>query len=505
MCSKHAPLQSITPLWPRPLAKQDQQQEQHKELADVIWKPQLRQVDYKCSQDSTVRWSEQQSSRKRLRVRRPQAAAILGICGDNCTRQLHQNAHYAPSPTTVRRPGDSLADLEQLGDNELPQWQVVTCSGQGLPAAAWSTTHIRGGGFADDASAADTQQPPASASSSGEQRSKGAAHQRCQAAAQPAALNELMLAAKGKRPVTAAGIRQIMYQVQLSMPQLPLYQLAYAAWAAAQLSHQEAPSKRWLQQLLASAEQHFQQPSSVIDEAAVATLLQALVAMDQLPGQHWLAGCCAGLALEKWCSPRALSTLAACLPQLGYVPSTEFCSMFYEASAGCLSAFPAISAARMLHGVVAWQSLQYPQQQHPVPESWLLQVLQHLYAHSSQLKAPEIAMVLQALQRLQTAYDSHQQGVDQLLPAPGQQPATPLQLSSQQLLHALLGAVMHQLPRFKSQDMTVMLLSVASLSQQQPTGSTPPGLQHQPLVQWCWLQRVLTAVQVSAADAGGSD
>lgn len=509
ICSKHAPLQSITTSWAQPSPRQARQLGQQKATADVRHQQQRQQLGFKPLQHR-----QQPSWSARHRVKQAQPTAFLD--SDSCTEDLRQCVQYLnpagtcrTSSTGVSTPASSISSSEQLSSLQLPQWQVVRCSVQNLQIAAQLTiTTSSAGGLAEDASAAPSTQLPANALNS--QHVQGPRGQdKARPAAQPAALNDLMLAAKHKQPVTAAGLKQTLHQVQQLMPQLPLYQLAYAAWAAAELSHQQAPTQGWLQQLLDSAQQHFQQPGSVTDETAVATLLQALVRLELLPSQDWLAGCCVSLVIDQWRSPRALSTLAACLPQLGYVPDEDFCSKFYEASAGTLPASPGISAARMLHGVVAWRHLNQAEQQHTAapPEHWLLLVLQQLCIHSSQLKPAEIAMVLQAMQRLQQqqqqqAAGSQQQDPGQLLPAPGQQPVTLLQQCSQQLLQALMAAVLQQLLKFKAQDMTVMFLAVASLAQQQQTRVQDQ--LHQPSVRWSWLQRVLTAVQVRAVAAGGS-
>jgi hypothetical protein len=183
---------------------------------------------------------------------------------------------------------------------------------------------------------------------------------------------------------------------------------------------------------------------------------------------------------------------------------------------------PAISLARLLHGVVAWRYLQQQRRQHGraespeqqqglvLPHDWLCAVLQQLTACSSELKPVEVAMVLQALARMQ------QHGATGLLnvtdnaaaaaaaaAAEDRQAVTMLQHCMQQLLHALVPAVAQQRRQFKAHDFAVVLHSLALLQtqaqqqqqmQQQPQQQAEQATEH--LWGWEWLALVLPAVQV---------
>jgi hypothetical protein len=315
------------------------------------------------------------------------------------------------------------------------------------------------------------------------------------------------MTAKWRQRLPPHQLQLLLDQLQPLLPHLLPEHLAHAAWAAAQLAEQQHPSQAWLCTLLEAASSCFTRniasnSSSRLSPASTATLLQALVKLEQQPSPAWLSACCSSMQLEQWTCPRALSTVAACLPQLGCVPDAGWAQRFFAASA-VLPAFPGISLARMLHGVTAWRHLQQQEQQQRedagsadsslrwnIPEPWLLAVLGSLNQHSSQLKPAELSMVLQSLQRLQ-------QQQQHVLPAAGRQPSTQLQQSGQQLLHSLMAAVLQQLPSFGAKDFTVMLFAVAALheqpQQQQQQQPTQQG------VTWLWLLRVLKGVEVRHA------
>lgn len=515
LCSKHAPLLSITTTWsPAPVRRTHQLQrrkgdtglDSHQHHHGRCLAPQLLQPQ------------QQQAETKVL-----QPAAFLGFDSKSCTSDLHQDV--CPSSlasSSLGRTGtigtqSSSDDLLSLGQTDAAlQWQIVAPSVQDLLPDLRQLIAAHNGTAAVEVNL--SLGAFQGSGSSGVQLDKATVGQQQSrlAAWQPAALNKLIAVARYRREVTDSELTEILQQVQQHMLQLPLYQLAYAAWAAAEISQLHRCSQDWLQHLYSTAAaQHFNQVSSVVDEAAAATLLQALVKLEQLPSQQWLAQCCDSLAIHQWHDPRALSTVAACLPQLGYVPDDNFRKVFFMASAMQLSAFPAISTARMFHGVMAWSHLHQQRlserQHHPhnqnaavhIPDSWLVSVLQQLCTHSSHLKPAEIAMVLQAMHRLQQqcqlAASHSQQGHELLVPVLGQQPATHLQQISQQLLHVLLAAVVQQLPRFKCKDLTVMLFSVSGLLQQQSSTGTSLEKQKQTQylgVQWSWLRQVLSAAQV---------
>jgi len=339
----------------------------------------------------------------------------------------------------------------------------------------------------------------------------------------PVALQQLLAAAKWQLPVSPTDLQLLLQQLVPSQAGLKSMQLAQIAEAVASLPDGPAAAAAtpgWTQSLLAAASQRF--AHGRMGERASSTLLQALVHLDVQPSQEWLQGACAGMSVATWRGSRALSTVAACLPQLGHVPSSSWAAGYFACTADKLHALPAISLARMLHGVVAWRHLQLEQQdkkqgaaQHEVlalPAHWLCAALQRLHACSSELKPCEVAMVVQALQRLQqpgllsdnsfTILDSSSSSG--LLQASGQQPESLLQLSAQQLLHALMPAVIRLRREFGAQDFAVVLHSLARLQQQQEQqqqdmqGSAVEQLPQdgQCLCSWGWLDQVLATAQV---------
>jgi hypothetical protein len=337
-------------------------------------------------------------------------------------------------------------------------------------------------------------------------------------------LARLGAAAAGREQLPRDETAQLLQGVGLLLPELSAPQLALAAWGASMLPHGAALSAcdGWQQALLAAAAQHF--AAGTMCDASAAKLLQALVKLQAQPDAAWLAAACHGMPVSGWSDPRSLSTVAACLPQLGRAPSSSWARNFYAAAAGArLAAFPGTSLARMLQGVVAWQQLQQQQQQQwpdgagrqeelpPPPEPWLSSVLQQLHARSSELRPPEVAMVLMTLSRLQqqavaaqrqgqqSSSSSHQHAV---LPSPGCQADSPLQLLGQQLLHALLPAVLQQLQFFSGHDLAAVLYALAQLQLQQDQEQQQLGKQAgpdaatcEPCCTWQWLRQVLAAAQ----------
>jgi hypothetical protein len=375
--------------------------------------------------------------------------------------------------------------------------------------------------------------------------------------AQPKPLYRLIAAARRRGPVGSAYAAALFDELQPMLPFLPFEQLAEAAWAAAavcQLLWQQdnhelsaLPSATWQQSLLNAASNHFvtgdnssssssssSMSSCGIDETPAATLLQAVVKLPLSPSKAWLCGFCQSLAVGSWSSGRALSTVVACLAQLGYVPSSHWLRDFFATSASSLATFPAISLARMFHGVVAWQVKHHLQQQDEgvtpagedqllVPSSWLLKTLHSLCACSSQLKPPELAMVLQAMQQLQQQ--------QMLLPLVGLQPCTPLQHVAVQLQDALMTGVLQQLRNFGGRDLTVTMRAVAMLQRQQHAQQQQQRQQQQQLpriqqaqeqqlqlqqaqeqlqvelgcvVSWWWLHQVLGKAQVVVGGVQGA-
>lgn len=303
---------------------------------------------------------------------------------------------------------------------------------------------------------------------------------------------------------------------------LSLRQLSSVAWAAARLAARSPPSARWCTALLAAATTQLAVPDGRDDggyETAVAALLQALVRLQLQPGQLWLQACCASMRVRSWRGARALSTAAACLPQLGCVPPPlAWQEDFYEASAVQLDAFPPLSLARTLHGAAAWRAMA------PPPRSWLLHVVTNLRLNSSALKPSELAMTLQALQRLQ---DQSSLTREPLLPLPGQRPSSALQCAAQELLAALLLQLGQRAGEFRPRDLTVALHTLAMLqrsrlghgAQDSKRSSSDAPLQGDALLQlagpmpagsdavvvpaqllsWQWLSRFLEDTQVCVA------
>jgi hypothetical protein len=359
----------------------------------------------------------------------------------------------------------------------------------------------------------------------------------------PAALVHLSAAAERRQRLPPVQTAALLLELQPQLARLGGGQLAQAAWAAAALAAPRCGggaragsaaaggvSERWQQALLDAALAHF--AARTMPPPSAAKLLQALVKLRVTPPAAWLAAACEGMAVDGWRCPRSLSTVAACLPQLGHVPSASWAARFFAACDAHLAAFPATSLARTLHGVVAWQHLQLArgwaaqqQQALVLPQPWLRGVLQQLHAATSQLKPPEVAMVLQAVQRLQqhAASGAPQQpharsssgsgdngrGRHTVLPAPGCQADNALQLLGQQLLHALLPAVLQQLAAFTAHDLSVVLYALAQLQlqaerQAHAGGAAAHGAAGLPeCCTWPWLQHVLTAVQVRRFECEG--
>lgn len=320
-------------------------------------------------------------------------------------------------------------------------------------------------------------------------------------AEQLAPVDRLTAAAKWRLQLDPAELRQLLHQLQPVLPALKPGQLAHVAHAVSVLPNGAAAAAElpgWQPGVLAAAARLF--TAGRMDDWASSVLLQALAKLGVQPGAAWCHFACAGMHVSGWKSSRALSTVAACLPQLGHVPSSSWAAEFFAATAVRMHEMPRVSLARMLHGVIAWRHLQLQQTQQVQDESeqlvlfehWLNRALQELYACSSELRPCEVAMVLQAVMRLQQP--SFLQ--EFTTPAAGQQQApSMLQQCSQQLLHALMPAVVRQRQDFGAQDFAVVLHSLAQLQQQ---GVVFRGIQQQPeqLCSWEWLQQVLPAVQV---------
>jgi hypothetical protein len=548
-CSKHVPLKSVAAAWPAvdaaPAARESRLQ-QPGNAAYTAVQLQLEEVLQRHQQQHQLR--EQAEPDQQLLIEAEAAAASWWQLQHPSSSGSQCSAEEVHELLLQEQQGDSLAGSlpEQLAEQQagiklgvlpgnisqfeqvwqLPQWQVVHCSAthadqlgrstRVVDAAASvepslcssSTSNATSSGPASIGTSNGRSSSSRSIGSNVQQHNKQPKH--TAAAPQPEPLYRLAAAAKQQQHLDQRELQQLLQRLQPLLPQLAFEHLAHAAWAAAQLAEQEQPSQAWLSTLLEAAYNCFQGTSdsnssssnSFMTPASTATLLQALVKLQQQPSQGWLSACCNSMQLHQWTCPRALSTVAACLPQLGHVPDACWAERFFAASAAALPAFPAISLARMLHGATAWRHLQQQQQQdgvevdssslHWAPlQSWLLAVLASLNQHSSQLKPAELAMVLQAMQRLQ------QSGRQLLLPAVGQQPPTQLQQLGQQLLHSLMAAVLQQLPGFQGKDLTVMLFAVAALHEQQgPQQQQQQQQAAQQGVTWLWLQRVLKAVQV---------
>jgi hypothetical protein len=345
------------------------------------------------------------------------------------------------------------------------------------------------------------------------------------------ALDRLVAAAKWRLQLNPAELQPLLQQLLPFLHALQPGQLAHTAHAVSVLPHGAAAAAEmpgWQPELLAAAARLF--TTGQMDDWASSVLLQALAKLGVRPGSAWLAAACAGMEVSAWHSSRALSTVAACLPQLGHVPSSSWAMAYFAATAHKLHELPAISLARMVHGVVAWRHLQQQQQQQQhqqqqqqqqqddqlvVPEGWLCRALQELQACSSELKPCEVAMVIQALTRLQQPEflaDSTNGAAGVLAgSSAGQQPQSLLMLCVQQLLHALVPAVVRQRQEFGPQDFAVVLHSLAQLQQQRAAVSTgvqagqgqgqgqEPATAGPQLCSWDWLEQVLPAVEVSIA------
>jgi hypothetical protein len=498
-----------------------QQQQQQQQSDDCV----LDQQAEAALQAAAVSWwqlqqqSSQQYSPEQLQqlVQQLQHDSLVAASPEQLAEQLSQ----------ASAPPVKSSQVEQLW--QLPQWQVVQCcasqvgqlqSSTQLADVAVSSGVIEAGRNSSSSSSSSASSADAAGGSSSEtsnticSRPHSSIQQQSTkqpadpaAARQPEPLYRLVMSAKRRQRLPPHQLQLLLDQLQPPLLHLLPEHLAHAAWAAAQLAEQHQPSQAWLSTLLEAASSCFTRniassssSSSKLSPASTATLLQALVKLQQQPSPAWLSACCSSMQLEQWTCPRALSTVAACLPQLGCVPDEDWAQRFYVASAAALPAFPGISLARMLHGVTAWRHLLQQQQQQQrqyadsagsslgwnIPEPWLLAVLASLNQHSSQLKPAELSMVLQSLQRLQ-----QQQHV---LPAAGRQPSTQLQQSGQQLLHSLMAAVLQQLPSFGAKDFTVMLFAVAALHEQpQQQQQQQPAQQG---VTWLWLLRVLKGVEV---------
>jgi hypothetical protein len=522
------PLKSVAAAWPAAdaVAAHKDSHRRLQQPGDAAYKAvQLRLEEVLQQQQQ----QQQQQLLEQAELDQQTTAEIAAAAVSRCQNQHHSSSSSSSSQQCdvkevheqllQEQQGDCLigalpeqqASLQSVtyGYNEqlwqLPQWQVVQCSAAQLDqpdsstcvedAAAVPEASLYGGSSVSNSSSTvgniSRSTHGSSKKGSSSQREGNTQQTRPAAAPQPEPLYRLVAAAKQRQQYDPHVLQQLLQQLQPLLPQLAPEHLAHAAWAAAQLAEQQQPSQAWLSALLEAAESCFQSSSSSsrqLTAASTATLLQALVKLQQQPSQAWLSACCSSMQLQQWTCPRALSTVAACLPQLGHVPEAFWAESFFAASAAALPAFPAISLARMLHGVTAWSHLQQ-QQQHEdgmgpgslhlaPPQSWLLPVLASLNQQSSQLKPAELAMVLQSLQRLQ-----QQQQV--LLPVAGQQASSQLHQAGQQLLHSLMAAVLQQLPKFQTKDLTVMLLAVASLHEQQ-----------QQVVSWLWLLRVFRGVEV---------
>jgi hypothetical protein len=316
-----------------------------------------------------------------------------------------------------------------------------------------------------------------------------------------AAWERLVAAGKWRLRLDPGEVQLLLHQLQPALSAFKPGQLAHAAHAVSVLPNGAAAAASmpaWQPSLLAAAAELF--AAGRMDDWASSVLLQALAWLQAQPGPAWLHAACAGMDVSGWDSSRALATVAACLPQLGHVPDSSWAASYFAATATKLYAMPAVSLARMLHGVVAWHHLQLQQQQQQerqeevlvLPEQWVCRVLHELHACSSELRPCEVAMVLQTLGRLQApgfipcSSDSNRSSSTV---AVGQQPQSQLQVCVQQLLHALVLAVARQRHDFGAQDLAVVLHSMALLQQQaeQP---------EQQLCSWEWLERVLPAVEV---------
>lgn len=323
------------------------------------------------------------------------------------------------------------------------------------------------------------------------------------------ALDRLVAAAKWRLQLDSTELQPLLQQLQPFLHALQPGQLAHAAHAVSVLPHGAAAAAGmpgWQPALLSAAARLFS--AGHMDDWASSVLLQALAKLGARPGSAWLDAACAGMDVSAWRSSRALSTVAACLPQLGHAPSSSWAAAYFAATAGKLHELPAISLARMVHGVVAWRHLQQQQQQQDqlvVPEDWLCRALQELHACSSELKPCEVAMVVQALTRLQQpgffAESTNSTAATLAVSAAGQ-PQSLLMHCVQQLLHALVPAVARQRQQFGPQDFAVVLHSLAQLQQQGAAVGT--GLQagqqqakvEQQLCSWEWLEQMLLCVEV---------
>lgn len=347
-----------------------------------------------------------------------------------------------------------------------------------------------------------------------------------------AALEQLTAAAKWRLQLGTQQLQQLLHQVQPLLPRLKPGQLANTAHAVSVLPHGPAAAAGlpgWQDGLLAAAGQLFS--AGRMDEWASSVLLQAMARLGAQPGPSWLHAACAGMDVAGWKSSRALATVAAVLPQLGHVPSSSWAAAYFTATDSKLQDMPAVSLARMLHGVVAWHHLQQQQQQQRVVQQqdrqqeqqqqqvqeqdfqqhveqglvlpnrrWLASALQQLHACSSELKPCELAMVLQSLSRLQqTGYLCYNDlGGGSSNGRSRSRSSQLVQVYSQRLLRAVLPAVALQQQHFGSQDLAVVLHSLALLVQQGQQGGGADGLSGvaQQLCSWEWLEQVLPAVQV---------